>query len=49
MSEIIYKELDIKQQDLIRALLKDNAFNQEFLLTCIQEYLLTNELIANDK
>ena len=49
MSYTEFKELEPKQQDVIRALLKDNAFNHEFLVTTLQEYLITNNLLKDNQ
>ncbi len=44
MSEDIerFAELSKETQEVIRFLLRDNAFDSEFLLTAIQEYCLAN-------
>jgi len=47
MSYTEFKELEPKQQDVIRVLLKDNAFNHEFLVTTIQEYIITNNFLKD--
>lgn len=42
MTQYITDELSLPEQDLLRFLIKDNAFNQEFLVTVLQEYYQNN-------
>lgn len=42
MTQYITEELSLPEQDLLRFLIKDNAFNQEFLVTVLQEYYQNN-------